>query len=326
MATVLAVADGCCRGQRRAARSLGVQAVWHAALSVANPIKPLTYSLGLAIGLVFTAPAVEARAGVPLVFRLLCRCRRPHVVVQPGSGAHADGEAVHVSRPLRAADVLPGVQLAARAGAVLDDDHAVPRGARRDVVRSPGVPPRRYGTRRLAATVLVSLAVLADGWVTDLPLCRAPETWAVESCGVSTGNRERRGVDRIAAWRSLSRCGGHVSRHVHGRPLVNGYSGYFPPHYAALRFGLGVRDEDVLAQLASHGVTDVVVDSARDGDGAWAAIRHGAPGNANDLCRGRADALSLGRSNADAAFLRGWQRPFGGASAHCGAPRQCERR
>ena len=47
---------------------------------------------------------------------------------------------------------------------------------------------------------------------------------------------------------------------THGRPLVNGYSGYFPPHYAALRFGLALRDHDVLTQLAAHGVTDVIVD------------------------------------------------------------------
>ena len=55
----------------------------------------------------------------------------------------------------------------------------------------------------------------------------------------------------------------------HGRPLVNGYSGYFPPHYAALRFGLGLRDDDVLTQLAALGVRDVVVDATRDSDGGW---------------------------------------------------------
>jgi hypothetical protein len=55
----------------------------------------------------------------------------------------------------------------------------------------------------------------------------------------------------------------------HHRPLVNGYSGYFPPHYAALRFGLSLRDHDMLTQLAARGVTDVIVDREPDPDGRW---------------------------------------------------------
>ena len=55
----------------------------------------------------------------------------------------------------------------------------------------------------------------------------------------------------------------------HHRPLVNGYSGYFPPHYAALRFGLMLRDHDVLSQLAARGVTDIIVDRESDPDGHW---------------------------------------------------------
>jgi hypothetical protein len=52
---------------------------------------------------------------------------------------------------------------------------------------------------------------------------------------------------------------------------VNGYSGYFPPHYGALRFGLMLRDPDVLTQLATHGITDVVVDREADPNGRWDA-------------------------------------------------------
>ena len=47
----------------------------------------------------------------------------------------------------------------------------------------------------------------------------------------------------------------------HHRPLVNGYSRYFPPHYSALRFGLMLRDQDVLTQLAAHEITDIIVES-----------------------------------------------------------------
>jgi hypothetical protein len=122
------------------------------------------------------------------------------------------------------------------------------------------------------AAVIVSLGVLADGWVTHFPLAKAPELWKVEACQgagalmeLPLGDPFR---DVAAMYRGTS----------HGRPLVNGYSGYFPPQYAALRFGLGLRDDDVLEQLASHGVRDVVVDSARDGDGLWRQYVMARPG------------------------------------------------
>ena len=55
----------------------------------------------------------------------------------------------------------------------------------------------------------------------------------------------------------------------HHRPLVNGYSGYFPPHYSALRFGLTLRDPDVLTQLAAHEITDIIVNREEDRNGKW---------------------------------------------------------
>ena len=55
----------------------------------------------------------------------------------------------------------------------------------------------------------------------------------------------------------------------HHRPLINGYSGYFPPHYAALQRGLSLRDPDILTQLATFGVTTAVVDRNEDSDGKW---------------------------------------------------------
>ena len=69
---------------------------------------------------------------------------------------------------------------------------------------------------------------------------------------------------------------------AHGHPLVNGYSGYFPPHYAALRFGLETHDPDMLSQLASHGVKDVIVDREVD-RGAWETYVRSYPG-AKEVC------------------------------------------
>jgi len=45
-------------------------------------------------------------------------------------------------------------------------------------------------------------------------------------------------------------------------PTVNGYSGYFPPHYEPLRLALEERDESALAVLAARGPVLVVVERA----------------------------------------------------------------
>jgi hypothetical protein len=48
------------------------------------------------------------------------------------------------------------------------------------------------------------------------------------------------------------------------RPLVNGYSGYFPPHYSILLIAMRVRDAEVLREFAIGAPIDFVVDRHRD--------------------------------------------------------------
>lgn len=55
----------------------------------------------------------------------------------------------------------------------------------------------------------------------------------------------------------------------HHRPLINGYSGYFAPHYGALYDLLGRRNPEALGHLASLGAIEIVVDHAEDPDGVW---------------------------------------------------------
>ena len=78
----------------------------------------------------------------------------------------------------------------------------------------------------------------------------------------------------------LLRCTGRCRISVR---LVNGYSGYFPPHYSALRFGLSLRDPDVLTQLAAHGINDIVVNRGEDPRGRWDDYVKSHP-NARHLC------------------------------------------
>ncbi len=55
----------------------------------------------------------------------------------------------------------------------------------------------------------------------------------------------------------------------HGRPVVNGYSGFFPTSYDMLSVGLANHDPQIFDALAAWGPIVVAVDTARDPDQAW---------------------------------------------------------
>ena len=64
----------------------------------------------------------------------------------------------------------------------------------------------------------------------------------------------------------------------HGRPVVNGYSGFFPPSYDVLRLGFALRDPRMFDVLTAPGPLLVVVDTARDPEGQWAKQAAARPG------------------------------------------------
>jgi hypothetical protein len=63
----------------------------------------------------------------------------------------------------------------------------------------------------------------------------------------------------------------------HRRPVVNGYSGYFAPHYGALQHLLERHDPMVLAHLTSLGPLEVVIDRDQDESGQWRDYVGGQP-------------------------------------------------
>jgi hypothetical protein len=69
---------------------------------------------------------------------------------------------------------------------------------------------------------------------------------------------------------------------AHRRPTVNGYSGYVPPSYIALRHAFELQECEILPALASHGPLLVIVRHNHDRDQAW---RNFVPG-----CGGRLQA------------------------------------
>jgi hypothetical protein len=60
-----------------------------------------------------------------------------------------------------------------------------------------------------------------------------------------------------------------LKQSFHHRPVVNGYTSYFPPYYAALTAGLNEHDEDTLTELATHGSIAIVLDETADADRGW---------------------------------------------------------
>ena len=259
--------------------------------SVANPVKPLTFALGLALALTLTGHGLRRAFASRSVLGFYALAAVITWLFSLGPAPTLMGHPFMYRGPYALLMFLPGfnaLRVPARFWMLTTLCLAVIGGIMFDRLAS------RLGTMRLTAAVIVSLAVLADGWVSDFPLAKAPDVWKVEACRgfgplmeLPLGDPFR---DVAAMYRAMS----------HGGPLVNGYSGYFPPHYAALRFGLGLRDDDVLTQLAAHGVRDVVVDSAHDGDGGWKRYVTAHPGT-ETVCS--EDGRTLYRLNSPASSL-----------------------
>jgi hypothetical protein len=119
----------------------------------------------------------------------------------------------------------------------------------------------RWPRFRRALAVAACAGILADGWPAPM---RTPEP------------PDRR-PNRTAAHARLDLPinDGHDLKALywgtfHERPLVNGYSGYFAPHYWVLRFLVEQQDTEVLSAIAKFGDLEVVVDHAEDPDGLWA--------------------------------------------------------
>jgi len=128
--------------------------------------------------------------------------------------------------------------------------------------------------RRLrgAAFALVAAGLLFDGWTRGITMAVPPEQWPkVERRDHSVPILELPlgpDWDAAATFRGLR----------HRRGVVNGVSGYDPPHYAPLQDGLNSLDPAMLAALASLRSFDIVVNGAVDRDGRWGRYALSGPG------------------------------------------------
>ena len=111
-----------------------------------------------------------------------------------------------------------------------------------------------------ARLALVSLAVLAEGWIV-MPVVSLPPVVAVPprilSANASILELPVSGTfeaNTIALYNAIS----------HGRPLINGFSGYLPQHYYALYLALDNLDPTAFDAVRADAPVGIYVDAARD--------------------------------------------------------------
>jgi len=112
-------------------------------------------------------------------------------------------------------------------------------------------------TRALALVAILSAALIAEGWTTPFPLVEGPAPVPIPSNAaavfeVPAGDPVR---DATAMYRSLT----------HGRPVVNGWSGYVPPAYDRLVSSVEAGDASVLTELTAAGPLALVIDPLAPG-------------------------------------------------------------
>jgi hypothetical protein len=110
---------------------------------------------------------------------------------------------------------------------------------------------------RQAMLAIAAISIVLEAWSKDIPMFEPPRPWPDT-------------VTATGATSVLDLPLGDVNHEVAtlfrasqiGLPTSNGYSGYEPPHYEALRLATQERDETVLSALAERGPLLITVDDA----------------------------------------------------------------
>lgn len=128
---------------------------------------------------------------------------------------------------------------------------------------------RVSGVRRKTLVVVAAIGLLLDGWPRRFPVLAAPLLRPTPA-GVAfrLDLPSHSSADAEALYQQM----------FDPIPLYNGFSGYAPPHYEAMRALFDARDVRILQALSARGELGVVVDHAGDRDGAIRRFVLAAPG------------------------------------------------
>jgi hypothetical protein len=100
------------------------------------------------------------------------------------------------------------------------------------------------GSRRrtLAVAAIICAVAFVDGWITAMPLGAPTRPFGIElpaDAQVLELPIDDATVNVAAMYRGM----------LHGRPVVNGYAGYVPPHVWTLQWAIGRQDPSILTEL-----------------------------------------------------------------------------
>jgi hypothetical protein len=119
--------------------------------------------------------------------------------------------------------------------------------------------PRRASAPGISTAIAcaIAAAILADSWTRPIPVFEPPAAWPPD---VSAANLAS--FVELPLGETMHDVAAMYRSTMIDRPTINGYSGYFPPDYEALRMALEERDESALDYLAARGPVLVVVERA----------------------------------------------------------------
>lgn len=116
------------------------------------------------------------------------------------------------------------------------------------------------GRRRAYVVTAIIVGLALDGWF-RLPVAASPDPGVQPASGVVA-------VVELPLGEPQTDFGAMFRQMQHGRPIVNGFSGYLPPHYIPLQRTLRAGHYDVLHEIAPSAPIEVSVDRRRSDAGA----------------------------------------------------------
>jgi len=162
-----------------------------------------------------------------------------------------------------------------------------------------------------AIPAIACVGLLADGWPRPIFMEKRPADRPVHSRVVARLDLPPvASHDSIALFRATE----------HKRPLFNGYSGYFAPHYWAMQYMIEQHDPAVLARLSSYGPIEVVIDHDWDPGAGLRRFLSSAPQTSLVYRDDRYSAFRVERGPYASAIPRpqGETLPIASIQARCG--------
>lgn len=132
------------------------------------------------------------------------------------------------------------------------------------------IPARRMG--RAVFLVAIAGGFILDGWIEPLPLVAPPGRQLLTDAPSDAAVLELPPDDTLVSVSAMYRA------MFHGRPLINGYSGHFPPHYGVLTNALRRHDPSPLLELARNRPLVLIVNDRFDPSGNFRRLVESLPG------------------------------------------------